>query len=67
MSVREAAGKENAFSSGAKRTGSDDPASKNQDLVRQFAWAIASPSTCTSRSPLLWAKTWDQWSAVDDP
>jgi MarR family transcriptional regulator, organic hydroperoxide resistance regulator len=55
--VRQAGGKRTRSEPGAKRTGADDAAGKNQDLVRQFAWAVASINVHLQEIRYFWAKT----------
>jgi len=54
--VRQAGGKRARSEPGAKRTGADDAAGKNQDLVRQFAWAVASINVHLQEIRYFWAK-----------
>jgi DNA-binding MarR family transcriptional regulator len=54
--MREAAGKRTSSQVAGKRISSDDAAGKNQDLVRQFAWAVASINVHLQEIRYFWAK-----------
>ena len=54
--MRQAGGKRTGSQAGARRTGGDAAAGKNQDLVRQFAWAVASINVHLQEIRYFWAK-----------
>jgi MarR family transcriptional regulator, organic hydroperoxide resistance regulator len=54
--VKQAARKRTSSQIGAKRTETDDAAGKNRDLVKQFAWAVASINVHLQEIRYFWAK-----------
>lgn len=55
--MRQTARKRTGSQAGGKRTDSDDAAGKNQDLVRQFAWAVASINVHLQEIRYFWARS----------
>jgi DNA-binding MarR family transcriptional regulator len=55
--MSEAAGKRVGHQVARKSIDSDDAAGKNQDLVRQFAWRVASINVHLEEIRYFWAKT----------